>query len=145
MVKKFSGEYRWEGVDLLPYKETGTHFKSISRQILSHGVGDMPIELRYFEMAPGGHSTLEKHQHGHLVLILRGKGRVLVGDTITEIGEHDTVEIGPMIWHQFQANENEPLGFLCCVCQERDKPHLPNESDLIELRSHSLVKEYIKV
>ena len=30
-------------------------------------------------MQAGGYSTLERHQHAHAVMILRGSGRVLVG------------------------------------------------------------------
>lgn len=33
-----------------------------------------------FEVSPGGHSTLERHQHVHAVMILPGTGRCSVGD-----------------------------------------------------------------
>ena len=32
----------------------------------------LACELRYFEIAPGGHSTLERHDHLHSVMIIRG-------------------------------------------------------------------------
>ncbi len=145
MIKHFTENFTWENVELLPYKETGNHFKSITRQVLSAGVGDMSVEMRYFEIAPGGHSTLEKHLHGHLVLILRGKGRVLVGTEINEIGEHDLVEIHPLTWHQFHSTMEAPLGFLCIVNKQRDKPHLPNAEDLLAMRSILEVRDFIRV
>ena len=51
--RKARHDYRWEGVDLLPYKEDERAlFKSITRQTLFSD-SDLDGELRYFEMAPG--------------------------------------------------------------------------------------------
>lgn len=127
MVRHTSGEFRWDDVDVHPYKEEGgTHFKSITRQTLFKGDGNLPVEFRYFEMQAGGYSTLERHDHQHLVMIIRGSGQVLVGEEISEIKEHDVVHVPPMTWHQFQATKGEPLGFLCVVAIERDKPQRPD-------------------
>ena len=71
--RKATDDYRWDGVDLLPYKEDGRAlFKTITRQTLFSDP-DMKGELRYFEMAADGFSTLERHEHMHAVLILRGR------------------------------------------------------------------------
>jgi len=137
--------YRWDDVDLLAYKQTGTHFKDITRQVLFGEEAGLPTELRYFEVAPGGHSTFEKHQHVHAVLILRGRGRVLVGGTITDISAFDLVYIPPMTWHQFHAHESEPLGFLCLVACDRDRPIRPSESDIEALRSDPIVGGFMRV
>ena len=72
-------------------------------------------ELRYFEVAPGGFSTLERHEHMHAVLILRGRGHCLVGGEVRPIETRDLVTVPPMTWHQFRATKGEPLGFLCMV------------------------------
>ncbi len=72
-------------------------------------------ELRYFEVAPGGFSTLERHEHMHAVLILRGRGHCLVGGEVKPIETRDLVTVPPMTWHQFRATRGEPLGFLCMV------------------------------
>jgi ribulose-bisphosphate carboxylase large chain len=32
------------------------------------------FHVRYFEIAPGGYSTLEKHEHEHVVIPIRGRG-----------------------------------------------------------------------
>jgi hypothetical protein len=34
-----------------------------------------------------------------------------------------------MTWHQFHAAPDEPLGFLCLVAAERDRPQLPAEGE----------------
>jgi len=137
--------FRWEGVDVLVYKETGTHFKSITRQILFDNGKDMPCQWRYFEIEPGGHSTFERHKHVHAVLILRGKGQVLVGEEIREVGMRDLVHVEPMTWHQFQANLGEPLGFLCLVNCDRDRPQRPDEKKAAELGQHPVIGGFMKL
>lgn len=142
MIRTQTSPFRWEGVDVHPYKETGTHFRSITRQTLFEGDSAMPIEMRYFEMQPGGYSTLERHEHQHLVMVLRGNGTVLVGDEVYSVGLHDVVHVPPMTWHQFQASGSEPFGILCNVMSERDKPFRPSDmSDLPEVQS---VREFVK-
>jgi quercetin dioxygenase-like cupin family protein len=146
MVVKHQDDFKWNGVDVLPYKEDGTHFKSITRQVLFSGTADLPVEFRYFEVAPGGHSTLERHNHQHAVMIIRGGGNVLVGDAITRIHTQDVVHIPPMTWHQFRANEGDHLGFLCIVNHDRDRPQrptTPEEVDSICLTPE--IKEFLRV
>ena len=128
---------------VLAYKEGGP-YKDVTRQILFEGAESLPVQWRYFEVQPGGHSTLERHAHIHWVLILRGRGACLVGDEITDIAEHDLVEIQPMEWHQFRAAEDAPLGFLCLVAAERDRPQLPSEDDLTALRQNAKIAEFIR-
>jgi quercetin dioxygenase-like cupin family protein len=129
------GGFRWEGVELHAYKEEGSApFKDITRQTLFKSEA-MAGELRYFEIAPGGHSTLERHEHIHAVMILRGSGRCLVGDEVRDVRALDLVSIPPMTWHQFRAGPDELLGFLCMVDRERDRPQLPSPEELEALKA----------
>ena len=126
--------WRWNEVPLHPYKEEGAApFKSITRQTLFNDPG-FGCELRYFEMDAGGHSSLERHEHMHAVLILRGEGHCLLGDAVHVVKQNDLVTIPPWVWHQFRATAGAPMGFLCMVNQARDKPVLPNEAEMAELR-----------
>ena len=69
-----TADFRWEAVAHQPYKQDGSApFKDISRQVLFHE-DNLACELRYFEMDAGGYSTLERHEHAHAVMILRGHG-----------------------------------------------------------------------
>jgi quercetin dioxygenase-like cupin family protein len=136
-VRRFApdatGDYRWDAVDLLRYKQEGSApFKDITRQVL-FSQPDQACELRYFEVAPGGYSTLERHEHTHAVLILRGRGTVRLGATVHPIEERDLVSVDPLTWHQFHAAPDAPLGFLCLVSKERDKPQLPSEEAAAQL------------
>ncbi len=143
-LRRRTGPARWEGVDVSPYKEAGSApFRDISRQLL-FAEPDLACELRYFEIGPGGHSTLERHRHRHAVLVLRGRGRCLVGDRIHAIAEHDLVSIDADTWHQFRADDGETLGFLCMVNRERDRPQLPDEAELAALRSDPAIAAFIR-
>jgi quercetin dioxygenase-like cupin family protein len=129
------GGYGWQGVERLQYKDEGSApFRDVTRQVL-FAPPDQGCELRYFEIAPGGHSTLERHQHTHAVLILRGCGRVRLGAELHEVAERDLVTIDPLVWHQFHAAADQPLGFLCMVSRTRDRPQLPGADDLAHLRA----------
>ena len=137
--------FRWDGIEVLPYKEDGTIFKSVTRQVLFHGIDNLHVEIRYFEVGIDGHSTLERHEHAHLVVVNRGSGRVLVGDKISEVAMNDIVHVPPMTWHQFRATNGEPLGFLCVVAKDRDRPQRPDLDQMRDLLKSSEVGDFIRV
>lgn len=144
LFRAFLEGFNWRDVVRMPYKEEGSApFKAISRQVLFADPA-LGCELRYFEMAPGGYSTLERHEHVHAVMILRGRGRCLVGDEVREVAEHDLVSIPPMTWHQFRATPDEPLGFLCMVNADRDRPQLPTDDDLAALKADPAVMAFLE-
>ena len=127
-------DWDWESVPRLPYKEDpAAPFKSISRQVLFSDPA-LACELRYFEMQQGGHSTLERHEHVHAVMILRGCGHVLLGDQVRSVAPFDLITIPSWTWHQFRADAGQPMGFLCMVNRDRDRPQLPNDAELNQLR-----------
>src|SRR5262245_23768681 len=137
-------DYRWDEVELLPYKEDDRAlFKSITRQTLFSDP-ELHGELRYFEVAPGGYSTLERHEHMHAVLILRGRGHCLVGTEVRRVETRDLVTVPRLTWHQFRATGNEPLGFLCMVNATRDNPQLPSPADLAELQADPEIAAFLK-
>ncbi len=135
--------FRWDGVELHAYKKEGeAPFKDITRQTLFADAG-MAAELRYFEIAPGGHSTLERHEHMHAVMIFRGRGRCLVGDEVRDLQTHDLISIPPMTWHQFRADGASAMGFLCMVDRDRDRPQLPTEADIAALRLSPKIAQFL--
>lgn len=142
-----AADYRWESVPLREYKTEGTHFKDITRQtLMGEGEGEEALQqiTRYFEVQPGGYSTLERHEHTHAVVILRGAGEVILEDRVEEVGLHDCVYIAPMTFHQFHATGDEPLGFLCIVSRERDRPQLPEKDDVERLQQVEAVKRLLR-
>jgi quercetin dioxygenase-like cupin family protein len=143
LLRKAEPGFRWDGVALMPYKEEGSApFKAISRQVL-FAEPKLGCELRYFEMAPSGHSTLERHEHMHAVMILRGHGTCLLGGEVRLVKPHDLVTIPSWTWHQFRASAEAPMGFLCMVNAARDKPQLPSAEDLTALRKNPSVAAFL--
>ena|SRR5688500_7692307 len=133
LVRKHTGDFHWQDVDVLAYKQEGAApFRDVTRQVLFDSQ-DPAAQLRYFEVAPGGWTTLERHNHVHSVMVIRGKGQCLVGDKAHDIAMHDLVNVPPMTWHQFRAAADEPLGFLCLVAAERDRPQLPDAAEASEI------------
>src|SRR3954468_16712935 len=97
-IHRKAKEYRWEDVEVLPYKEDDRAlFKAITRQVLFSDPAQQS-ELRYFEVAPGGFSTLERHEPPPAGLILRGRGRCLGGRELRELATNDLVPVPPMTW-----------------------------------------------
>ena len=140
-----NGQFHWQDVEVLAYKHDGeAPFKDVTRQVLFEDP-DLACQMRYFEVAPGGHTTLERHVHVHAVMVVRGHGRVLIGDVIHELSQHDLVKVPALTWHQFRAPEDGPLGFLCVVNASRDRPQLPQTEDLAELRADPARGAFIRV
>jgi quercetin dioxygenase-like cupin family protein len=82
------------------------------------------FEVRYFEMEPSGYTSFERHRHEHLVVVLRGRGRVRLGSEWHDLAPHDVVRVPADMPHRFEAGADEPFGILCVVDRERDRPEL---------------------
>jgi quercetin dioxygenase-like cupin family protein len=80
----------------------------------------------------------------HAVLILRGRGHCLVGREVRSIETRDLITVPPLTWHQFRATKGEPLGFLCMVNAERDKPQLPSAADIAGLKAYPGVAAFLR-
>ena len=110
--------FRWEGVPLDEYARSTAC--AVTKQVLIGPADGAPnFVVRYFEVAPGGSSALDRHAHDHGVLILRGEGVVRLGEERRPIGTGDVVYVAPHEVHQFENPGPEPLGFLCVVPSER--------------------------
>jgi len=138
-----TGTARWREVEVREYKvEDSAPFRDVTRQVLfeDHALAS---QLRYFEVAAGGHTTLERHEHAHAVVVHRGEGQCLVGDQLYALAEGDLVYVPALMWHQFRAAADRPLGFLCMVNAERDRPQLPTAADLAQLRRDPKIAAFI--
>ena len=121
--------FRWQGIEVREYKADGAPYKDVTRQTLlgegeGEGEADLNFITRYFEIQPGGYSTLERHRHPHAVVVIRGRGRVALGERTYDLAPFDCVYVAPGAVHQFEASGGEPLGFLCIVDRVRDRPEL---------------------
>ncbi len=54
MIRKFDAKnFKWDGIETLVYKQDGSPFKDVTRQVLYDGAYDIPCQFRYFECLPG--------------------------------------------------------------------------------------------
>ena len=145
MLKRFDKDrFTWDGTETLVYKQDESPFRDVTRQVLYDGAFDIPCQFRYFEVKPGGYSTLEYHEHTHMVMIFRGRGQVLLGDRIESVGVGDFIEIPSGTLHQFRANEGDYIGFLCLVNIERDKVKLPTPEQVEALRRNPEIRKFLE-
>lgn len=125
-VLKCTGEFDWPAAVRTIYKEDGqSNWHGVSRVSLVGGRDGIPVpfQLRYFEIEPGGFSSREKHAHEHVVIMVRGNGSVVLGEREESVSFGDVVYLAPWEVHQFRNPDGpEPLGFLCVVSAERDRP-----------------------
>lgn len=126
-VIRHQGDFTWKDVPLEAYKKDSETWKGITRRELIGKRGETPqFHVRYFEIEPGGYSTLEKHEHEHVVIPMRGRGEAQLGCYVHRLNQGDVVYVSPNDPHQFRCPEDatEPFGFLCLVNAERDRPVL---------------------
>ena len=125
-LRAFKRGFRWDGVELEPYKlsaHRGGEFRGASRQVLVGKGGErVKFHLRYFEIEPGGFTSLERHRHSHVVIGARGRGLVRVGNAQYQLRPMDTIYIGPDQPHQLTAKGRASFGFFCIVDARRDRP-----------------------
>lgn len=108
------GSFEWEGVNPQDYLSPGVQGATV-RWLIGPQEKAPHFAMRYFEVDPHGWTSLDSHEHDHGVMILRGRGRVLLGDDEVEVSFGDIVYIPPYELHQFKNVGREPLGFLCVI------------------------------
>jgi ribulose-bisphosphate carboxylase large chain len=114
--------HTWQGVRVDAYKAPDATHCGVARSVLAGETGERTaFHVRYFEVAPGGNTTLEHHPHEHVVVVLRGRGEVRLGNVTHALGFGDAVYVAPDEVHQLRnPSADEPFGFLCMVDAVRD-------------------------
>lgn len=120
---RHKGDMTWRGVADEPYKTETGGWSDIIRRVLIGSRGESAkFHVRYFEIAPGGTSSLERHRHEHVVICVKGDGIVRTGKSRRKVGFMDVLYISPDTVHQLTNPYNAPFGFLCIVNARRDRP-----------------------
>lgn len=122
---RHKGDFKWHGIKTEKYKPKGGDWADIARRVIVGNYGEYTkFHFRYFEISPGGYSSFEKHRHEHVVVCVRGKGKVLTGKKMNTMNFLDTLYISPDAPHQLSNPFDEPFGFFCIVNAKRDKPKI---------------------
>jgi ribulose-bisphosphate carboxylase large chain len=120
---RFRKDFSWKGVNIGQYKTEGDDWSGIARQALIGASGESAkFHLRYFEIEPGGYSSLETHKHEHVVIGIRGKGRARLNRRNISINYLDILYIKPDAPHRLYNPYDGPFGFFCIVNAKRDRP-----------------------
>ncbi len=128
-IYRYKGNYAWRGIKTEVYKPGKGDWSNIVRKVLTGDNLKTKSHVRYFEIASGGKSSFEKHRHEHIVVGLRGEGKILLNKRSHKIGFLDVVYVSPNTPHQFLNHFNKPFGFICIVPAKRDKPVLISHCD----------------
>ncbi len=118
VIHRYKGQFDWEGVELSRYppERDIKGMKGVSVRWLIGPAEEAPnFALRYFEVEPGGWTSLDQHAHDHGVVIMRGQGRVRLGEEEFDIAFGDVVYVPGNEVHQFKNTGEEPFGFFCVI------------------------------
>jgi quercetin dioxygenase-like cupin family protein len=114
-IHRYVGPFDWEGVSTSRYPPEKDMEGVSVRWLIGPSERAPNFALRYFEIEPRGWTSLDQHAHDHGVVILRGRGRVLLGAEEHEVSCGDVIYIPCHEVHQLRNAGEEPLGFLCIV------------------------------
>ncbi len=85
------------------------------RVALSARDGEMSMAMRFFEVAPGGHTPLHQHSYEHEILIMEGSG------TVWRDGQEVALKAGDVLYipsdekHQFKNTGSASFKFMCLI------------------------------
>lgn len=126
-VLRFADGFRWQDRPAGAYKKMAAgDFSRVTRHELIGKFGEQTsFDLRYFEIGPGGYSSLEKHAHTHVIICIRGEGELHLEGESLKLKKNDIAYIAPNQVHQLRNSGTTPFGFFCLVDHERDRPRKP--------------------
>ncbi len=113
----------WEYADVPTQEYRSEAAPGVIRRVLvgqEDGASDFIV--RYFTVPAGSHTPFDQHPHQHGVVVIQGRGRVLLGDTWNDITVGDAVFTGTNEVHQFEAASDEPLAFICVIPTWAEQP-----------------------
>ncbi|MBF0472733.1 MAG: cupin domain-containing protein [Nitrospirae bacterium] len=120
----FNDDFTWTGRGITEYKKMDNpNYYNIKRQELIGRFGEKTaFDLRYFEIAPDGFSSKERHVHEHVIICICGNGELIIEDISITLKPFDITYVQPLKTHQLRNNSKEPFGFFCIVDHIRDRP-----------------------
>ncbi len=143
--------FRWDTIPLIDYKNTEDKanvkvtFNNITRQNIITKEDGVEFEVRLFECGPDGFSTLEKHQHVHIVMIARGQGKAIIGESIYDAKPFDFFIIPEWSPHQLINTGKEPFAFFCTVNAKRDNFKLLSNEEIKQLRKNEDIDKWVRI
>jgi len=83
--------------------------------VVGEGEGWDGYTMRVFRVAPGGHSPLHEHDWEHVNHVIKGRGKLRLGDEVHDLDTKDFACVPPNVRHQFENPYDEDFEFICIV------------------------------
>ncbi|HUV61138.1 MAG TPA: cupin domain-containing protein [Thermoplasmata archaeon] len=84
------------------------------KQLLAKNVMAPNFYMRLFDVAPGGNTPSHTHAWEHEVYVVKGTGKIVLGDRDEPLSEGDAVFVMPNEQHQF-VNDSDAIMRMICV------------------------------
>lgn len=106
---------KWKEID--PEIINTQEIKGVKKRVvIGEKEGAENFILRVFTVAPGGYSPKHSHSWEHEVFVLRGEGKVFLGDDQREITQGHAVFVPEETEHQLvNTSESEEFEFICVI------------------------------
>ncbi|UCD57555.1 MAG: cupin domain-containing protein [Candidatus Hydrogenedentota bacterium] len=108
------GVIRYEDMDLAEVKAEGVQ-KTLKANVIGKPQGWPEHTLRVFRIQGGGFTPRHRHDWEHVNYIIKGRGRLRLGDTVHELKEKDFAFVPPDTEHQFENPYEADFEFICIV------------------------------
>lgn len=124
IILKHNMQHGWSQRQSTAYKtdQTLPHANATRTELIGQHGELTHFELRYFELEPGGYTSLEKHQHTHVIIGVKGIGTLIINEQQHELKTNDISYVPPQAVHQLRNNSDALFGFYCLVDRHRDRP-----------------------
>ncbi|MHA1589422.1 MAG: cupin domain-containing protein [Candidatus Njordarchaeales archaeon] len=83
--------------------------------LLSKDDGAENFAMRRFTIKPGGKIPRHAHWYEHEIYVLKGRGRVGIGEKVYEVEEGSVLFVPPDVPHWYENIGDEDWVFLCII------------------------------
>jgi len=88
---------------------------TLKANVISKQEGWSEYTLRVFRIQSGGFTPRHQHDWEHVNYVIKGQGRMRIGDELFDLEEKDFAFVPPGTEHQFENPYNNDFEFICIV------------------------------
>ena len=87
----------------------------VFKQLVAEDMGAPNFHMRAFDVAPEGNTPKHSHDWEHEVYVLKGSGKIVLGNGEERISEGDAIFVSPNELHQFVNDGPSELSMICVI------------------------------
>ena len=88
---------------------------TLKANIIGKPEGWPEYTLRVFRVKSGGFTPRHQHDWEHVNYVIKGRGRLRIGEELFDLEEKDFAFVPPNAEHQFENPYSEDFEFICIV------------------------------